>query len=214
MWRLFVVFCLTSILLLVSCGSPVAPNNPPNVPNNPPNVPSNPNPANNKTDVSITTTLSWTCSDPDGDSLTYDVYFGTSPTPPLVKSNHTSTTYNPGTLNYGTKYYWKIVAKDSKGGITEGPVWNFTTMSLPSGSLSVQRSFQVSRNSASGDQWSDLLFPYDGSKRKSLSWDARRTCEDGLQRRLDRMDSNRFSGLVIPRGRLDGEQGLLRRYNR
>ena len=44
MWRLFVVFCLTSILLLVSCGSPVAPNNPPNVPNNPPNVPSNPNP--------------------------------------------------------------------------------------------------------------------------------------------------------------------------
>jgi uncharacterized lipoprotein YajG len=65
MWRLFVVFCLTSILLLVSCGGPVAPNNPPNVPNNPPNVPSNPNPANNKTDVSITTTPSWTCSDPD-----------------------------------------------------------------------------------------------------------------------------------------------------
>jgi hypothetical protein len=163
MWRLFVVFCLTSILLLVSCGSPVAPNNPPNVPNNPPNVPSNPNPANNKTDVSITTTLSWTCSDPDGDSLTYDVYFGTSPTPPLVKSNHTSTTYNPGTLNYGTKYYWKIVAKDSKGGITEGPVWNFTTMSLPSGSLSVQRSFQVSLNWVSGPIYSSPTMDRNGN---------------------------------------------------
>lgn len=106
MWRFFVVFCLTSILLLVSCGAPVAPNNPPS-------VPSNPNP-DNETGVSITTTLSWTCSDPDGDSLTYDVYFGTSPTPPLVQSNHTSTTYNPGTLNYGTKYYWKIVRKMAK----------------------------------------------------------------------------------------------------
>ena len=100
-------------------------------PNNPPNTPSDPNPADNATDVPIDVTLSWTCSDPDGDTLTYDIYFGTTSNPPLVKSNHTSTTYNPGTLSYNTTYYWKIVAKDGKGGTTEGPIWRFTTTGVP-----------------------------------------------------------------------------------
>ncbi|MEO0275149.1 MAG: Ig-like domain-containing protein, partial [candidate division WOR-3 bacterium] len=94
-----------------------------NVKNNkPPNQPSNPNPADGAINVSTNTTLSWACSDPDGDSLVYDIYFGTDTTPPLVRSNHTSTSYNPGTLNYSTTYYWKVVAKDGRGGVTEGPV--------------------------------------------------------------------------------------------
>jgi len=96
-------------------------------PNTPPEQPSNPDPTDNATDVPIDKTLSWICFDPDGDSLTYDIYFGTSSNPPLVKQNHTSNTYNPGSLNYNTKYYWKIVAKDGKGGQTSSPVWNFTT---------------------------------------------------------------------------------------
>jgi len=97
--------------------------------NNPPNVPSNPNPASGQTGVSLTPTLSWASSDPDGDTLTFDVYFGTSSNPPLVKSNTTSKSYYPGTLKSKTKYFWKIVARDSKGAETSGPVWYFTTKS-------------------------------------------------------------------------------------
>jgi|Deesub1362A_J573_1020465.scaffolds.fasta_scaffold01023_9 PKD repeat protein len=95
--------------------------------NNPPNAPSNPSPADGETNVSITTDLSWQCSDPDGDALTYDVYFGTSSTPPKVASNITSTTYDPGTLQYNTTYYWRIVAWDSNSS-TSSPVWSFTTV--------------------------------------------------------------------------------------
>ncbi|MCX6671859.1 MAG: Ig-like domain-containing protein, partial [Euryarchaeota archaeon] len=81
--------------------------------------------------ISIYTDLSWTCSDPDGDPLTYDVYFGVSSSPPLIASNISATTYDPGTLSYETLYYWKIVAWDNHGLSTEGPLWHFTTIYIP-----------------------------------------------------------------------------------
>jgi len=93
----------------------------------PPNSPSNPNPADNETDVSIDTNLSWTCTDPDGDPLTYDVYFGTSSSPPIVNSGQSEITYNPGTLDFEETYYWQIVAHDDHSNSTTGDVWEFTT---------------------------------------------------------------------------------------
>ena len=96
-----------------------------------PDTPSNPRPSNHATDQSVNVDLSWSCSDPNGDPLTYDVYFGTNSDPQLKKSSHTSTTYDPGTLSPSTKYYWKIVAKDDQGHNTEGPKWEFTTTKDP-----------------------------------------------------------------------------------
>ncbi len=93
--------------------------------NLPPATPSNPNPADNSTEVSTSLSLTWTSSDPDGDALTYDVYLGTSTTPSLVETV-SSETYDPGTLEEEETYYWKIVADDANGGVTEGPVWSFT----------------------------------------------------------------------------------------
>jgi len=93
--------------------------------NCPPNKPSNPHPPNGATNVPINTSLSWSCSDPDGDALKYDIYLGTSIPPPLVKSDHTSTIYDP-ILEYNTTYYWKVVAKDGYAE-TEGDIWSFTT---------------------------------------------------------------------------------------
>jgi hypothetical protein len=95
--------------------------------NNAPNTPSNPSPPDGATDIDINTILSWTCSDPDGDPLTYDVYFGTSSPPPLVSSGQSSNSYDPGTLQYNQKYYWQIEAFDNHGASTIGPVWSFTT---------------------------------------------------------------------------------------
>jgi parallel beta-helix repeat protein len=98
--------------------------------NNPPNVPSNPSPPNNATAVPLNIDLSWSGGDPDvGDTVTYDVYFGTSTSPLLVLDDQLGTTYDPGTLAYNTTCYWKIVATDSHGATTEGPLWDFTTQS-------------------------------------------------------------------------------------
>ena len=105
--------------------------------NNPPNIPSNPSPSNSVTGQSITVDLSWSGGDPDsGDTVTYDVYFGTSTSPPFVTTVST-TTYDPGTLDYDTHYYWKIVAKDNHGATTEGPVWDFTTTSATTPTITV-----------------------------------------------------------------------------
>jgi len=99
------------------------------VQNTPPNIPSNPSPANHATDGSIDAHLSWTRGDPDaGDIVAYDVYFGTSPTAPMVSRNQTGTSYSPETLAYNTTYYWKIVATDNHGTSTTGPLWDFTTV--------------------------------------------------------------------------------------
>ncbi len=97
--------------------------------NNPPNPPSNPSPADEATNVDLDADLSWACSDPDGDTVTYDVYFGNSTPPPLVSSGQSLASYDPGTLSYGTTYYWQIVAEDEHGDSTSGQIWSFTTKS-------------------------------------------------------------------------------------
>ena len=104
--------------------------------NTPPNTPSNPSPTNGKTKVPLTTKLSWTGGDPDGDPVKYDVYFGTASSPSKVVSNQTALSYNPGTLTSGTTYYWNIVAWDNHSASAKSTTWdswNFTTTSSSSG---------------------------------------------------------------------------------
>ncbi len=98
------------------------------VPNNPPNIPYNPNPSDGAIDVDVNDNLSWSCIDPDNDPLTYDIHFGDVNPPPLVLSGELNTTYDPGIINFGTVYYWKIIAFDNHSASNESPIWTFTTM--------------------------------------------------------------------------------------
>lgn len=100
--------------------------------NHAPSSPSSPFPANSEVDLPLTVSLIWKCSDVDKDALTYDVFFGTSASPPLVKLRNTSPVYRLPALEFGTDYYWKIIAYDGKGGISEGPLWTFRTKNRPS----------------------------------------------------------------------------------
>lgn len=95
--------------------------------NLPPYVPLNPTPSDFAMNVLTFKELRWNCTDPEGDEMTYDVYLGNSPESLLlVKDDHVLKVYDPGELQFGTVYYWKVVARDSHGNTTEGPVWNFT----------------------------------------------------------------------------------------
>ena len=98
-------------------------------PNQPPNQPANPFPADGSLDQSLDVTLSWTSIDPDGDVVTFDVYFEANDTTPdvLVSDDQTNASYALSQLNANTHYYWQIVAQDEHGETTVGAVWDFVT---------------------------------------------------------------------------------------
>ena len=94
--------------------------------NYPPYEPSYPIPPDGATNI-LPGCLEWTGGDPDGDTVVYDVYLGTTSPPPLSARNVSETLYcSPGDLVFNTTYYWKIVAWDEYGASTEGPIWSFT----------------------------------------------------------------------------------------
>ncbi|MHC4537619.1 MAG: hypothetical protein ACYS6K_27110, partial [Planctomycetota bacterium] len=87
---------------------------------------SNPYPADGAMGVSITADLSWMAG---AGATSHDVYFGTSSPPPYIGSQ-SLTTFDPGTMAYLTKYYWRIDEFNTCGTIT-GTVWSFTTVMPP-----------------------------------------------------------------------------------
>ncbi|MDH3381471.1 MAG: hypothetical protein OEL54_02120 [Flavobacteriaceae bacterium] len=71
--------------------------------------------------------LEWNATDVDNDPLIYDVLFGTE-NPPINKvSENQSGNKKTVNLSANKEYYWKIVAKDGKGGETFGQIWRFIT---------------------------------------------------------------------------------------
>lgn len=87
--------------------------------------------------VSVDADLIWP---PGADAVSYDVYFGTDhdavanadTTSPEFMGNQIETTYDPGTLEPDTTYYWAIDQRDTSGAIiVYGDVWSFTTAALP-----------------------------------------------------------------------------------
>jgi hypothetical protein len=112
----------------------------------PPDTPVYNLPANGATGIATSgVTLSWNAG---LWAHKYDIYFGTTPNPPLIASNaqlgpsQSATDYRVfalPTLQPGTKYFWKITSKTMAFVTADGPVWSFTTggatppPSLPAG---------------------------------------------------------------------------------
>jgi internalin A len=101
--------------------------------NHEPNEPSNPSPADSATGVDTNSvTLSWTCTDPDGDDLTYSLYWRVlwiwqSAT---TFTNITTNSYTISNLSPGTIYQWRVHAEDEYGETEAGPYWIFTTQDV------------------------------------------------------------------------------------
>jgi hypothetical protein len=95
-----------------------------------PGEPSGPDPGSGISGVSVNADLDWADS---SDTDSYDVYFGTDPSPPLYAEAVTESNLTLPTLEYCTHYYWGVVAKNACGNYNEGVVWDFTTENGPPG---------------------------------------------------------------------------------
>ena len=108
--------------------------------NQPPTTPILVSPALNSTTTATGLTVKWKATDPNRDTLTYDVLFykvGIS-TPALSYTGLQTDSLVVPTLDYSTTYFWQVIAKD-KSSATNGPLWTFTTASLPDFSYAFTR---------------------------------------------------------------------------
>jgi hypothetical protein len=68
----------------------------------------------------------WNSSDPDGDSLTYYVRFGSNTNAPFILTT-TNSFFSPPALRPQRTYYWQVLATDGKATNTGSLWWSFTT---------------------------------------------------------------------------------------
>jgi hypothetical protein len=72
-----------------------------------------------------TVNLSWKGSSVSGNITGYDVYFGTSTSPAVLKSNVIDNFYNNVSVLSGLQYYWRIVTKDANGNTSDSGLFQF-----------------------------------------------------------------------------------------
>ncbi|MBN2312970.1 MAG: LamG domain-containing protein [Sedimentisphaerales bacterium] len=94
----------------------------------------NPQPANGAADVAMATILSWMSAD---SAASHQIYLGTDRTSvrnadtgaPEYQGSVTlgAESYDPGLLDAGTTYYWRVDEVDAQGNTVKGPIWVFTT---------------------------------------------------------------------------------------
>jgi hypothetical protein len=73
-----------------------------------------------------TISLKWTGSSVTQNIVSYNVYFGTSNTPPLLKLGVTDSFINGVSVTSGTMYYWHVGTLDSNGNYTDSGLYQFT----------------------------------------------------------------------------------------
>jgi hypothetical protein len=83
-------------------------------------------PLNNAIVNQSSVALSFSCANPDSDTVSFDVWFGSNPLSLSKVGPITSTSITLYGLASFTTYYWKVVARDSKSQ-TESQLWQFTT---------------------------------------------------------------------------------------
>jgi hypothetical protein len=136
----------------------------------------NPSPEDGAEDQSIYTVLSWT---PGTSSESHDVYLGTdfdevneadNSDPNVFKNNqvYSANSYDPGMLDLGRTYYWRIDERnDLEGRLIKGHIWRFTVAeyfviddmeSYGSGTNAIDDTWEdrFSGNGSTGEIWLEI----------------------------------------------------------
>ncbi len=91
-------------------------------------APSDPNPSDGAISIPVSASLSWT---PGHGAASHDLYFWQDglpkPAVPTAADLLSNTLTPPSTLQYGTRYWWQVIAKSPQGSIP-GSDWSFTTV--------------------------------------------------------------------------------------
>ncbi len=132
--------------------------------NQPPTTPVLVAPTLSTSAVSTTTTLKWTATDPNRDTLTYSVLlFRSGTTTPAQSFTGIRADSLVVNLDYNTNYLWQVIVSDGIATVN-GPVWSFRTVAFPDYSYVFTRringQFQVFGSNATGDA---AQFTRDGS---------------------------------------------------
>ncbi len=131
--------------------------------NSAPYVPKVISPPDGAQSVNIPVTLEWECSDPDGDSLNFEVYLNE-----VKKTDTNQSRFVLSDLSPNKTYSWYIKASDGTN-LTVGPKWTFTTKGLANSAPSMPTNPSPENNASvfetdvllswvSSDPDEDLLF--------------------------------------------------------
>ena len=104
------------------------------IPNRPVSEASEPDPADEAADVRPDVLLSWM---PGKSAVAHDIYFGTNaddvsnaergnPLNVLAGQGQSEAVFEPGLLEFGQTYYWRVDEVAADNTIFQGPVWSFT----------------------------------------------------------------------------------------
>lgn len=124
--------------------------------NRPPTSPTLVAPAINSTMQSTTLTLKWKATDPNRDSLTYDVllYKSGVSTPTSSYTGLKVDTLVVSNLEYNTTYLWQVIVKDGVNTVN-GSIWSFATGAYPDYSYVFTRRingrYQIFASNATGN---------------------------------------------------------------
>ncbi len=100
-----------------------------------PTTPSNPQPQNGSHVGNSTVVLTWSpSSDSENDAITYDVMLGRAGIAMLLVAHDSAT--NEATVSdlVPGAYEWRVTARDCRGGLADGPIWDFVVDDVQSAS--------------------------------------------------------------------------------
>ena len=127
--------------------------------------------ADGEENVDVKPTFSWeAANDPDGDVVMYDIYLDVKNPPEILYGENLSDINFEITERLGVSndYYWRVMAKDNKGGYTKSVIHSFSTRDLriPNEPITPNTTFN-GRQEASAIVFNDKLWiigGYDGQR--------------------------------------------------
>jgi hypothetical protein len=120
---------IASLTVLFSCNDDDH-ETPPMHKNEPPNTFALLDARNGAVAIALKPTLTWSAAtDPENDSVTYDLILDNNPNPgTVIATNLKETAFTiTSSLAFSKVFYWKVIARDHNGNSTESGVFSFTT---------------------------------------------------------------------------------------